>query len=137
MNTKEFIQSLRKLIREEVRSAVRDELHSVLNESTKPKEVKKQIVSTPKQVNKLSFNTGNSILDEVLAETVVPRGFGGESGPMVSDYDNIGYSSNADTGLSSMMSDDELPQTSMYNDPTMAFVKDYSAVLKKAEQIRK
>lgn len=141
MKTKEFIQSLRKLIREEVRAAVREELKSVIVESNRQPIMKQQTQPQPQQKKQpIKYNTGNPLLDEVLSETIVPRGFGGESGPMVSDYEDFGFTTNSipSPSMDAMMSqEDALPQTSIYNDPTMAFVKDYSAVLKKSEQLSK
>ncbi len=138
MKTKEFIQSLRKLIREEVRAAVRDELSGIINESIKAQKPKQQ--SQPQQQYKKpsnsNFNTGNATLDEILAETIVPRGFGGESGPAVSDYTDMHFTTNdVPQSLSTIVSDEDLPITTGYSDPTMMFVKDYSAIMNKANQI--
>ena len=129
MKTKEFVQVLRKLIREEVQVAVRAELKSFLTENKQ--QVKQQPASKPTQTR---FNTGNMTLDEILSETIVPRGFGGESGPMVTDYEDFGFTTNNINTNTSIAGDDALPNFG-YGDPTMQFVKDYSAVLKKADQI--
>lgn len=136
MKAKEFIQSLRKLIREEVRAAVRDELSGLLNESTKTQKPKQQSQQQYKKPSTLNFSTGNSAIDEILAETIVPRGFGGESGPAVSDYADMNFVTNdIPQSMNTLMSEEDLPATTGYNDPTMMFVKDYSAVINKANQI--
>jgi len=101
MKTKEFITIMRKIIREEVRSAIRQEL----TENRTP--------NVPRK--KLEINTGNSLIDEILSETVVPRGFGSD-GPAVS------------------MEDDYVGGTSDFG-ATTPFVKDYSAILKRADEI--
>ncbi len=145
MKAKDFVQVLRKLIREEVRAAVRQEVKEIMIESVHRAAklpIEEKVVTRPqpqqqKQSVSSRFNTGNSMLDEVLAETIVPRGFGGENGPMVADINEFGFTSNdvPTAGLSSMLTEEDLPVTSQYSDPTMQYVKDYSAVLKKADQI--
>lgn len=141
MKTKEFIQALRKVIREEVRAAVKEEVRSLLYETKTQtnsiSQVKHTAAKQPIKKNPIQYNTGNPMLDEVLAETIVPKGFGGGEGPMVTDYGDFGFTSNdvMASQFNTMMTEEDLPEVSSYGDPTMAFVKDYSAILKKADQI--
>lgn len=125
MKASELINALRKVIREEVRSAVKAEMKTFLTEQAVSKPIQKKPVNS-------KFNTGNTTLDEILSETIVPRGFGGESGPAVSDYEDFGFTTNNISA--DIVQEDTLPNFG-YGDPTMQFVKDYSAVLKKADQI--
>lgn len=99
MNTKDFIQVLRKLIREEVRAAVRQEVKSLVVE-TKQQPTKKY----------------NNVLEEILAETVLPPSF-------------------RDDPAVSMDGDFSTPSQHYQADDTMKYVKNYSAVLQKAEKL--
>lgn len=113
MNTKEFISVMRKIIREEVRAAVRQELNEGF--------VAKQKSTQNPQAKKPNINTGNKLLDEVLSETVVPRGFGSEGPAVSSDFYPTEEHNEEFAGLGG----------------TAAFVKDYSAVLRRADEISK
>lgn len=96
MNSKDFIQALRKVIREEVTVAVRNELNqfsSVITETKKPKEVAKYTDTykptpthrpQPKQPKQY---VSNPMLNDILNETT---GFAGE-GPQVYLEESIDY----------------------------------------------
>ena len=97
MNSKDFIQVLRKVIREEVRTAVREELSIIgesINESrnTKPTSTTvKQNVYGKKPVNKSNSTSkkqfvSNPLLNDILNETA---GFSNE-GPKVFLEESIG-----------------------------------------------
>jgi hypothetical protein len=94
MNTKDFIQSLRKVIREEVQIAVRTELKqftSVIQESKStftqkaPVQVKTNKPSYVKQQKPQYSN--NPMLNEILGKT---SGFSGQ-GPMAYLEENVNY----------------------------------------------
>lgn len=137
MNTKDFVKILRSVIREEVRSAVREEL-KVLTENRIP--AKQVIQSKPRQVSAPSKSiTGNPILDQVLSETKLTSDF-----RQTADvgYDDFGsFTSNNIQSMqppTSMMDYDiednyESPLPEM--NPSMPFMKDYSQLMKKADQI--
>jgi len=136
MNTKDFIKALRAVIREEVRSADRQEIGAILTESRSHN----QRLAQPKPVQKTrqasKIITGNPILDQVLSETKLTPEF--RQSPDIG-YDELSYTTKSipATQPSLMNMDaaeeyyDELPAT----DPTMPFMKDYSQLLKKADQI--
>ena len=92
MNSKDFIQTLRKVIREEVQTAVRNELNNILNEGksytqTKTVEQKKP---APKQTYTSSVKkqyVKNSLLNDILNETSGHS----PSGPMAMLEENIDY----------------------------------------------
>jgi hypothetical protein len=73
MNTKDFIQTLRKVIREEVQIAVRTELKefsSVISESRKPTQIKNNsYTNTFKAKSDVKQYTKNPILNSILNET--------------------------------------------------------------------
>lgn len=135
MNTKDFIKALRAVIREEVRSAVRQEVGALLTESKQrsQKPLNRQVVQ-PKPQSKII--TGNRILDEVLSETRLTSEF--RQSPDVS-YQEMNFTTrDVPVSQPSMMnmdvsdeSYDDLPQAS----PALPFMKDYSQLLKKADQI--
>jgi hypothetical protein len=132
MNTKEFVKVLRTVIREEVRSAVREELKSVLTES----KVKKQPTQTKIQQPQKKSITGNPLLDQVLNETKLTSEFR-QSADV--GYDDFGsFTTNNIQATPSMMDMDiqeeyESPLPEM--NPGMPFMKDYSQLMKKADQI--
>lgn len=141
MKAKEFITTLRKIIREEVRAAVKQELNEVLNGSQNQKsvvrsEVKRQPAPRqPAQPPQSMFNTGNPVLDGVLSETIVPRGFGNDGPSVVSEYEDMSFTTDMiPTSLNTAMSSEDLP-SNVPLDSTMPFVRDYSQVLEKAEKI--
>ncbi len=120
MKTSEFLSAIRKIIREEVQLAVRKEMQ-VLREGVKPKAptntaTKKPVRTTPlvtleedfKPVGMQQISTGNGVLDSLLNETA----------HSLNNPDEF---------------DPELPYTSQQ---TNMFVKDYSSILKRAEELR-
>lgn len=92
MNSKDFIQALRKVIREEVQTAVRTEINNILNEqTTKPAATKKPLYTEtykPKKpaAVKKQF-TANPTLNELLNETA---GFTNE-GPRAYMEESVNY----------------------------------------------
>lgn len=126
MKAKEFITTMRKLIREEVRLAIREELGAV--KKAKPIQEIKQ-----KQQQQSKFNTGNPFLDEVLSETVVGRGFGSEESPVV--MEGFDYESGDTPSMSSLLSEEDVPSSPVPGAMGMPFMKDYSQLMKKADQI--
>lgn len=152
MKTKEFITALRKVIREEVRSAVRQEIKDILVESVhraadiKPivqeRVVQKQVQPTQQKAAKKY--TGNPVLDQVLSETTLTSDFRSSTNVGYDDYQDFGTFT-ADqvqpSAMPSMMDMDvaddiggdlnvPVPASSQ-----MPFMKDYSQLLKKADQI--
>ncbi len=133
MKGSEFISLIRKVIREEVRTVVREELKVI-----KPLLMEKQLTVTKKPMTPVARpqKTQSSIqfngpLKSILEETARSM----QSTPSEEDEwpeMNMG-----------MMTSEDVPATmgrtnmraAMSNDPTAAFVKDYSHVLKTAEQI--
>lgn len=125
MKTLDFLKVLKKIIREEVRSAVKAEM-GVLLENVKQKPMqsvpmKKPLVKTPRTTPLVTLeedfrpvgmpsmaSTGNNMLDSLLNETAHDM-------------------ANPDSF------DPELPYSSQ---DTAMFVKDYSAILKRAEELR-
>lgn len=131
MKAKEFINVMRKLIREEVRHAIREELGLIKENKVKQvQEVKRQPVAQPR---KPKYNTGNPFLDEVLSETVVGRGFGNEDMPLVTE--ELSYTSDDIPSMSSLLSEEDVPTNPVPTTMAMPFMKDYSQLMKKADQI--
>ena len=145
MKVEAFVKVLRKIIREEVRQVVKEELKSikpVLNERQTVTSAKKVAPKTTTQKN-VSRNyplvTIDSALNNILKETADSM----RSRPS-EEYEewpdmNANFGTTADLAGFGQATpdffDDEAPgyyPTS--NDPTAAFMKDYSNVLKSAEQ---
>lgn len=131
MKAKEFINVMRKLIREEVRHAIREEL-GIIKEQ-KVNQVSEVRKVAPPQPKKPKYNTGNRFLDEVLAETVVTRGFGNENAPLV--MEELSYTSEDVPSMSSILSEEDVPNSPVPTSMAMPFMKDYSQLMKKADQI--
>jgi hypothetical protein len=142
MKASEFASILRQVIREEVKMAIKEELKPIkalLAEQKKPIQ-KTAPTQLPKPAPRrsapiVSFDGPlGSILNET-AQTMYrepaedwPDMNGGAF--TADDAHSFGAAS-----LSSMLGqEDALPATSYGSDPTMAFMKDYSAVLKAADQ---
>jgi len=158
MNTKQFATVLRKIIREEVREAVRAEFQ-LLREQRSPTLTKTKTVlrptatqSTTPPVKKFGGPAGD-ILNETLHSMM--------RNPSLSIPDNVSPMVQVDPGseeewpeigsgtfTSAMLGENEAdgfqevapeaPSISMgmeSNDPTMVFVKDYRATLQRAEQL--
>lgn len=143
MNSKEFLNALRKVIREEVSTAVRTELHSLLTESTASKPVvkapSKSVQTTP---TKKSY-VKNSLLNDILNETSGHT----PSGPMALMEHDINYNDYSEwpTMKSKPMGMNQssrsvLPMTdldgrpvnaqNLPDDVVNALTKDYSALMK-------
>ena len=143
MNSKDFIQALRKVIREEVQVAVRTELKqfgSVISESkqTKPtytETIKPKVNQQPKKY------TANPTLNDLLNET---SGFRGD-GPMAYMEEQIDYNDfsewptmNSKPAAAPVMTDlegrrvdmNQLAQTEEGAAVVNALTKDYSALMK-------
>jgi hypothetical protein len=141
MKASQFASILRKLIHEEVRSAVKEELKPIkalLSEGRKPiKTTPTQKINAPKRTTPLVTFEGP--ISQILNETAQNMNTTQEEWPEMNG--NMLTSEHAQnfgaTSLMSMMDsdNDELPSTGRYADPTTSFVKDYSAVLKAADAI--
>ncbi len=148
MKASDFVNLMRKVIREEVRSIVREELKTIkplLKETksttmqpasipqVKQKPIQKRttpIVSFDGPLGDLLNETATSMMNESYQEEEWPDMNGGA---LTADHAQMGVQSMA--SLSALMDDDApLPEAGGYSDPTRAFMKDYSAVLKAADQ---
>lgn len=138
MNTKEFVKVLRAVIREEVRAAVRQELKEVLTEN---KQVAKQMVQPrqPQPQQPAKKITGNPILDQVLNETKLTSDFRQSADVGYDDFGSF-TTNNIPTQQipTSMMEMDvqedyESPLPEMNS--ALPFMKDYTQLMKKADQI--
>jgi hypothetical protein len=149
MKTSDFIKIMRKVVRDEVRTVIQEELRSIkpiLNESaTKTVRVKQatepslQSAKTKMPAIKTTFTgplkdilnqTAQSMLNESYEDDEWPDM---NQGALTSEDAQVGISSMS--SLATMLNDDApLPQTHNTSDPTRVFMKDYSAVLKAAEQ---
>ena len=117
---------MRKIIREEVRVAVKEALKETRTTSKQVVEQKRPTTSTQQK-----YNTGNKFLDDVLSETVVTRDFGREESYGGGDF---GFTTD-DIQVSGLMSEEDVPSSPLPQSATLPFMKDYSAVLKKAEKL--
>lgn len=137
MNTKDFVKALRAVIREEVRAAVRQEVKAILSENTRAAEPS---IRQQRQAQPLKKYTGNSILDQVLNETKLTSDFR-QSTDVV--YEDFGTFTTEDVKpipqLTSMMdmdvNDDMGGDLPSVNTSALPFMKDYTALMKKADQI--
>jgi len=155
MKASDFVNLMRKVIREEVRSIVREELKTIkpllketaqqgLNASLRqglPAKTPKVAAPTRKPaitppifegpLAGLLNETYESMLNEGIQEEEEWPDMNG--GALTADHAQMGIQSMS--SLSAMMDDDSpLPEMGGYSDPTRAFMKDYSAVLKAADQ---
>lgn len=88
------------------------------------------IVSFDGPLGDLLNETATSMMNESYQEEEWPDMNGGA---LTADHAQMGVQSMA--SLSALMDDDApLPEAGGYSDPTRAFMKDYSAVLKAADQ---
>jgi hypothetical protein len=145
MNSKDFIQTLRKIIREEVQTAVRTEINSILNESTKPTEVRKPAPkkAAPVNVAKKQY-VKNSWLNEILNETTAHMG---SSDSLAMLDESINYNDQSEWPTMNMNSMPSMrtqksvvPSTDVNGNPVNvnalpddvvnALTKDYSALMK-------
>jgi len=138
MGMKNFILSLRKIIREEVRAAVRQEVKQLLQEqrtSNVPRPAK-QVVSQ-KRTPQVMFD---GPLASILNETA--QAMSNNHVEQDDWQDMNGGALTADQaegfGLASLMNRQEVAEPAVGSrfsgDPTMAFVKDYTAVMNAADK---
>lgn len=152
MKATALVQLMRKVVREEVRSVIQQELTEILKEglqstiteikspakATAPKSIKSAPApARPKRTAPIV--TFDGPLGDLLNETAMGMANNQydeeewpdmNGGPMTS-----AHVPQADpSSLMSMMDDEApLPASTGYGDPTMNFVKDYSAVMKAAD----
>lgn len=140
MKAKEFISVLRTLIREEVRAAVRQELNEMLTEGKKTAttQIKSTAVSK-KPLQPTKKYTGNPVLDQVLNETRLTSDFR-QSADV--GYDDFGsFTSNnipsqtMPTSIMDMEINDDYESPLPEMSPSLPFMKDYTQLMKKADQI--
>jgi hypothetical protein len=145
MNSKNFIQTLRKIIREEVQSAVRTEINSILNESSKPADVRKPAPkqAAPVNVAKKQY-VKNSWLNEILNETSAHTGTGNSLSMLEEEINYNDYSEwptmNMNSAPSMRTQKSVVPSTDVNGNPVNvnalpddvvnALTKDYSALMK-------
>jgi len=146
MKAADFAKILKKIIKEEVRTVIRQELREALKTNKKPvrertptKDI--QSITHAPVTQQPIHKTGNISLDNILKETAnaVKNG----SAAMIEDeqeYPEMASQFTADQaqGFGHMAQQNEpLPASPTINpnDPTSAFMKDYSTVLKQAEAI--
>ena len=143
MDSKQFLKVLAKLIREEVRQAVREELRTALVESkvTQPRTTQKPgllaqaLVSKPRPVAAppapRRFQIPGAVGD-ILNETAMS---------MMAHHTAPEIEEEWSTAEGGSFTQEQAPAMAAPNynhpsgDPTMAFVKDYRAVVKSAEAI--
>lgn len=141
MNTKDFVKVLRAVIREEVRSAVRQEMSQILTEvkkSTKQVDTRKQYSPTKPPINQNKSITGNPILDQVLNETKLTSEFRQSADVGYDDFGSFTTNTIQSTQSTSIMDMDvvddyESPLPDMSSG--MPFMKDYTQLMKRADQI--
>ena len=145
MKASDFAQVLRKIIKEEVRSVIREELKSALTpillEQKKIKSTSttqnRQPLPLPKQKPQKDFGiTMSGPLGDILRETANDLR-NGTSAPIQeaagNDWSSMGHFGAGDAmNFGHMQGDDDYDMgisAQFSNDPTAAFVKDYSGVL--------
>jgi len=121
MKAQEFVKLLRKVIREEVRSVVGDELRRVLNEeiATSKPVVSEQAKPKQKTMQRMQYQREYPLvsMEDIFADTRANMaGFGeDQAGPLLEEVYNP-----------------ELPVSSVQ---TATLIKDYSALLKRADEL--
>lgn len=156
MKASDFINLMRKIIRDEVRTIVREELKTIkplLKENAQPGinaslrqglPAKAPKVVAPTRKPSITPPTFEGPLAGLLKETyesMIAQPHEEEEWPdmnggaLKADHAPMGIQSMS--SLSAMMNDDSpLPDGGGYSDPTRAFMKDYSAVLKAADAVQ-
>jgi hypothetical protein len=133
MKGSEFINLMRKVIREEVRTVVKEELKALkplLMEKQQPTVTKKPTTPTARPQRTQPLVQFDGPLKSILEETARSM----QQAPQEEEWPemNMGMMTSEDVpsfaGKSNM-------RAAMSNDPTAVFIKDYSQVLKTAEQI--
>lgn len=153
MKAVDFAKVLKEIIKKEMRTVIREELKSAFNNASQipqtsraPQNANEMFLSNPKpKINKQTkpmIKTGNVGLDSILAETANSIRNGVTAGIPNDDYPDMEgmYTSNQAQGFGYAAMDYNNEESSTIpsfnsNDPTSAFIKDYSQVLKKAEEI--
>lgn len=138
MKAKEFLTALRTLIREEVRAAVKQELTEALQKRPASKPTGQRVEQRKPQPTKKY--SGNSILDQVLNETRLTSDFNQST---TVDFDEMSFTSDqvpapayAPTSMIDMLSaDDDAGYEPVTNTESLPFMKDYSKLLQRADQI--
>lgn len=141
MKATDFAQILRKLIKDEVRTVIREELKSaltpVLLEQQKRRQdtQARQTLPLPKQKASKDFGiTMSGTLGDILRETANDLR-SGNSAPIQeaagNEWGSMGHYDAGDAmGFGHMQDNDDFESPTQYaNDPTAAFMKDYSGVL--------
>jgi|TARA_R100000030_G_scaffold92505_1_gene78132 hypothetical protein len=135
MKAVDFAKILKEIIKKEVRTVIREELKEALKTNKQPVRDIQSTTHAP-VTQKPIPKTGNTSLDGILAETANAMR-SGLSAPIGDDgaYPDMASQFTADQaqGFGHMMQD-TMPAVNP-NDPTSAFVKDYSQVLKSATAI--
>lgn len=133
MKGSEFINLMRKVIREEVRTVVKEELKALkplLMEKQQPTVTKKPTTPAARPQRTQPLVQFDGPLKSILEETARSM----QQAPQEEEWPemNMGMMTSEDApsfaGNSNM-------RAAMSNDPTAVFIKDYSQVLKTAEQI--
>jgi hypothetical protein len=149
MKAVDFAKILKEVIKKEVRTVIREELKSALGQipqpSRAPRSANEMFLSNPKPKPtapiKPMVKTGNIGLDSILAETANAIRSGQVSIIEEDSYPDMGGMFTADQaqgfGYMNQGYDSDIPAMPAVNpnDPTSVFIKDYSQVLKKAEEI--
>lgn len=134
MNTKEFVKVLRAVIREEVRTAVRQELKEVL--SGNRTQTKPAIQQPKKPIKNI---TGNPVLDQVLNETKLTSDFRQSADVGYDDFgtftSNVVQAPQMPTSMMDLDLDESYESPLPEMNPSMPFIKDYSQLMKRADQI--
>ena len=142
MKASDFAQILKKLIKQEVRSVIREELKSALTPVLlEQKRMKgqstqaRQPMPLPKQKPSKDFGINmNGPLGDILRETANDLR-SGKSAPIqesaANEWGNMGHFDAGDAmSFGHQMDDEHFGSSAQFsNDPTAAFIKDYSGVL--------
>lgn len=141
MKAADFAKILKEVIKKEVRSVIREELNEALGRTPTIAQERFLAESKPQPKQPIKALTGNASLDSILTETANAVRSG--ASPMIEDdqsFPSMGETFTADQaqGFGHMMNQHQAPTTPPAinpNDPTAAFIKDYSQVVQKAEAI--
>jgi len=121
MKAQEFVKLLRTVIREEVRSVVGDELRKVLNEeiTTSKTPIQEQTKSKQKPIQRTKYQRDYPLvtMEDIFADTRA----------------NMGGFGNDEMG--SNIEETYNPELPVSNAQTMTLIKDYSSLLKRADEI--
>lgn len=132
------LNQLRKIIREEVRSAIKDELADILSEAveiaSRPNEVNEAKAVTPtytrKPITPPTIKTGNSALDAIFEDTA--KSMTGEDAVNILGSTQQQKPSMASSVHSNLMAETAGPMPGI-DISKLSFVKNASAILKASE----